>query len=130
MKKYLEVVGAMFEDEEGRILSLLRPSHKKLGNYWEFPGGKVEEGESKEEAIIREMKEELNCDVEVLGFAGENTMDYGEMIVHISVLRCRMKSAWTMKEHSAYVWLPKENLMSLVWLPADLPILEQIQKER
>src|SRR3712207_7246826 len=92
MKRHLQVVGAMLVNEEGRILSTLRPLGKKLGNYWEFPGGKVEEGESKEEAIVREIWEELDCHIEVEEKIGENTLDYGDVIITLTVFRCRMKN--------------------------------------
>lgn len=128
MKKQLQVVGAMIENEEGRILSVLRPLGKKLGNYWEFPGGKIEEGESKEEAIVREIWEELDCHIEVKEKIGESTKDYGEGILTLTVFRCEMKNPITIKEHDAYVWIKPENLFSLVWAPVDLPILKEIQR--
>lgn len=128
MKKQLQVVGAMIENEEGRILSVLRPLGKKLGNYWEFPGGKIEEGESKEEAIVREIWEELDCHIEVKEKIGESTKDYGEGILTLTVFRCEMKNPITIKEHDAYVWIKPENFFSLVWAPVDLPILKEIQR--
>lgn len=129
MKKDLQVVGAMLQNEEGRILAVLRPIGKKLGNCWEFPGGKVEEGESKEAAIIREIREELDCDVVVKECVGESSEDYGEGIITLSIFRCEMKNDITIKEHDAYVWIKVENAMSLVWTPVDLPILKEIQKK-
>ncbi len=126
MKTHLQVVGAMLVNEEGRILSTLRPLGKKLGNHWEFPGGKVEGGETKEEAIIREIWEELDCHIEVEEEVGENTLDYGDVIITLTVFRCRMKNEIKIKEHAAFVWIKPENLLSLVWAPVDIPILEKI----
>ena len=129
MKKHLQVVGAMLVNEEGRILSTLRPLGKKLGNYWEFPGGKVEKGESKEEAIVREILEELDCHIEVEEKIGENTLDYGDVIITLTVFQCRMKNEVNIKEHAAFVWIKPENLLSLVWAQVDIQILEKIMEK-
>ena len=130
MKKHLQVVGAMLVNKEGRILSTLRPLGKKLGNYWEFPGGKVEPGETKEAAVVREILEELDCHIEVENEVGENTLDYGDVIITLTVFQCRMKDEVTVKEHDAFVWIKPENLLSLVWAPVDIPILEKIVEEK
>lgn len=130
MKKHLQVVGAMLVNKEGRILSTLRPLGKKLGNYWEFSGGKVEPGETKEEAVVREILEELDCHIEVEKEVGENTLDYGDVIITLTVFQCRMKDEVTVKEHDAFVWIKPENLLSLVWAPVDIPILEKIVEEK
>lgn len=130
MKKHLQVVGAILVNKEGRILSTLRPLGKKLGNYWEFPGGKVEQGETKEEAVVREIWEELDCHIEVEKEVGENTLDYGDVIITLTVFQCRMKDEVTVKEHDAFVWIKPENLLSLVWAPVDIPILEKIIEEK
>lgn len=74
-KKIINVVAAAIE-KDGKIFCAQRPEGKSLGGYWEFPGGKLEEGESPEEALIREIYEELNSKIEIISFVNESSYDY------------------------------------------------------
>jgi len=74
-KKIINVVAAAIE-KDGKIFCAQRPEGKSLGGYWEFPGGKLEEGESPEEALIREIHEELNSQIEIISFVNEASYDY------------------------------------------------------
>ena len=74
-KKIINVVAAAIE-KDGKIFCAQRPEGKSLGGYWEFPGGKLEEGESPEEALIREIYEELNSKIEIISFVNEASYDY------------------------------------------------------
>ena len=71
MEKIIKVVAAVIENEKNEILCTLRPIGKILGNNWEFPGGKLEKGETEFEGIKREIKEELNCDIEPIEIIGD-----------------------------------------------------------
>ena len=102
-----------------------------LPNLWEFPGGKVESDESLFDAIEREIHEELSCKIKALEIFDENTHEYDKVIVNLIGIKCKLiEGSPVAKEHSKIIYLPKENLPSLVWAPADIPIVENLIKNR
>ena len=130
MKKTIKVVAAIIENENNEILCALRSPEMSLPNQWEFPGGKVEEGESLFEAIEREIQEELNCTVKAVDEFDENTHEYEKVIVNLIGIKCKLVEGTPVaREHSKLVYLKKENLNSLVWAPADVPIVENLIKK-
>ena len=128
MKKKLKVVAAIIENEENEVLCALRSNSMSLGGYWEFPGGKVEEGENLSDAIIREIKEELNCDISCSGIIfNNNTHEYDKFIVNLISLKCKLTFGTpTASEHAKLIWLDKNHLNSLKWAPADIPAVNQL----
>ena len=126
-RKKIKVVAAVIRDEN-RIFATQRGNGDFKGG-WEFPGGKVESGESSQEALVREIKEELEIDIKV----GEliETIEYDYPLFHLS-----MDCFWVeiisgdlvLVEHQAARWLTKENVESVQWLPADNLLLEKIIK--
>lgn len=131
MKKTIKVVAAIIENENKEILCALRSPEMTLPNQWEFPGGKVEKGESLFEAIEREIQEELNCTVEAVDEFDENTHEYEKVIVNLIGIKCKLVEGTPVaREHSKLVYLKKENLNSLVWAPADVPIVENLIKSK
>jgi 8-oxo-dGTP diphosphatase len=131
MKKLVKVVGAIIENDEKEILCALRSPSMKFPNLWEFPGGKIEKGENYKAAIEREIKEELDCDVEFIEEFNDNTYEYDSFIVNLITVKCRLiKGTPTASEHSKLIWLKRENLISLNWAPADIPAVEQLAKEK
>ena len=127
MKKVVKVVAAIIESENHEILCALRSPKMTLPNMWEFPGGKVEEGESLETAIEREIKEELGCEVKALEVFNENTHEYEKVIVNLTCLKCKLvKGVPAASEHSALLWLKRENLESLKWAPADIEAVKEL----
>lgn len=128
MKKIIKVVGAIIENENGEILCTLRPKNKSLGNMWEFPGGKLESGEKKEEALKRELREELNLSIDIGSFFMEVEKEYDNVIINLTCYICKYfkEMKFELKEHAGFVWLKKENLNSLVWVPTDYPIVEKL----
>ena len=131
MKKLLKVVGAIIENENNEILCALRSPIMSIPNMWEFPGGKVEKGESLKEAIEREIKEELDCKIKFLSIFNDNTHNYGDFLVNLVTVKCKLVSGTpTANEHSKIIWLKRENLSSLKWAPADIPASIQLISEK
>ncbi|MCC3867731.1 (deoxy)nucleoside triphosphate pyrophosphohydrolase [Terrisporobacter mayombei] len=130
MKKTIKVVAAIIENENNEILCALRSPDMSIPNQWEFPGGKVEEGETLFEAIEREIQEELSCTVKAVDEFDENTHEYEKVIVNLIGIKCKLVEGTPVaREHSKLVYLKKENLNSLVWAPADVPIVENLIKK-
>jgi 8-oxo-dGTP diphosphatase len=131
MKKLVKVVGAVIENENNEILCALRSPKMSLPNLWEFPGGKIEKNENLKEAIEREIKEELNCDIEFVGLFNDNTHEYDTFIINLIIVKCRLvEGVPEASEHSKLIWLKRENLASLKWAPADIPAVEQLIAEK
>lgn len=126
-KKLVEVVAAVIENENNEILCALRSPIMTLPNMWEFPGGKVEEGESLYTAIEREIKEELKCSIKAIEIIGENRHEYEKIIVNLTAIKCNLVEGESVAdEHSKLIYLNKENLESLVWAPADIPLVKKV----
>lgn len=128
MEKIIKVVAAVIENEKNEILCTLRPIGKILGNNWEFPGGKLEKGETEFEGIKREIKEELNCDIEPIEVIGDAYHKYERGTVNIIAIKCKQLSPIKLNEHDACIWLERKNLKSLVWAPADIEIIDKFLK--
>ena len=127
MKQIVEVVAALIF-AEGRILAAQRGSGAFKG-LWEFPGGKIEATERPEAALIREIKEELNLDIEVGEFFRLIEYEYEEFTLSMRCYICSLKSeTLTLSEHLAYVWLRMGQLDSIDWLPADREIISDLRK--
>lgn len=126
--KHIEVVAAMIH-HEGRILATQRASGE-FKDGWEFPGGKIEAGETPQEALVREIREELDAEIQV----GEkiDCVEYDYPAFHLS-MECfwaRIRSGeLTLKEHEAARWLSREELDSVDWLPADLSLIRKIREQ-
>ena len=96
---------------------------------WEFPGGKINDGEKPEEALIREIKEELDTEVEVIELLDTVEYDYPNFHLSMDCFICSIKSGdLVLKEHEAAQWLTKETLDSVNWLPADLGLIDKIRE--
>lgn len=127
----LPVVCAVLVDGTGRILLAQRPAHKHLGLKWEFPGGKVEAGESPEQALGREIREELGCEVLITGALTRFTHDYGAVVIEMIPFACALapgSAAPHPHEHVAIDWAEPAALSSYDLAPADWPIVAALQK--
>ena len=92
-KRPVPVVAAVLTDDRGRFLLAQRPAHKKLGLKWEFPGGKVEPGETPEAALARELREELGIEISAIEPLPRFQHDYGFAVIDMIPLRCRLAPA-------------------------------------
>ena len=126
--KTIRVVAAIII-EKGKVLATQR-GYGEFKDGWEFPGGKIELGEIPEAAIVREIKEELDTEIEVVKLLDTVEYDYPQFHLSMDCFICKIKSGdLVLKEHEAAKWLPKENLASVDWLPADLSLIEKIRCE-
>ena len=124
--KQIEVVAAIIHDDQGRIFCTQR-GYGDWKDYWEFPGGKIEPGESPEEALKREIWEELETRIEIERFVTTVEYDYPTFHLTMYCYLCSVESgSLTLKEHEAARWLPKDQLGSIGWLPADLSIIKNL----
>ena len=122
----IDVVAAVIV-KDNKFLITRRAPKLKLEGMWEFPGGKVEEGESLYTAIEREIKEELKCSIKAIEIIGENRHEYEKIIVNLTAIKCNLVEGEPVAdEHSKLIYLNKENLESLVWAPADIPLVKKV----
>lgn len=125
--KQIEVVAAIIHDAEGRIFATQR-GYGEWEGWWEFPGGKMEAGESAEEALQREIWEELETRIAIERLVTTVEWDYPKFHLKMHCYWCYVESgSLTLREHEAARWLTKDELESVKWLPADLQILDKIR---
>ena len=124
----MEVVAALIWDKD-KFLICQRSANKARGLLWEFVGGKVEKGETKEEALVRECQEELAIAVEPLDVFTEVTHEYPDIIVHLTLFNCVITSGQPqLLEHNDLQWITPAQIPNYDFCPADIEILKKIQK--
>lgn len=125
--KEIKVVAAIIQ-KENKILATKRGCGEFI-NMWEFPGGKIEPGETKEEALIREIKEELNIEINVDKFAIDIEYQYPNFYLFMSCFMCSIKEgSIELLEHNDGKWITKEELNTLNWLPADIDAVNYLKE--
>lgn len=122
-KEHLQVVCALIE-RGGRVLAAKRAQSKSQGGKWEFPGGKLHDGESPREALVREIAEELRVPVRVGKALPPSTHDYGKFAITLIPFLCVFESGEPHAvEHEALAWCRPEDLAALDWAAADVPVV-------
>ena len=125
--KQIEVVAAIIHDDEGLIFATQR-GYGEWKDGWEFPGGKMEAGETPEEALKREIWEELETRIVVERLVQTVEYNYPQFHLKMHCFWCHVESgSLTLKEHKAARWLTKEKLDSVDWLPADLEVIDDVR---
>jgi 8-oxo-dGTP diphosphatase len=122
------VTAAIIQKDE-KILIARRSSHKHMGGMWELPGGKIEEQETPELCLQRELREELGIEVEVGEFFMDNQHNYGDKVVLLKAFFCELINGTPMlHDHDEIKWIEKEDFTDYQFAPADIPIMLALEK--
>ena len=126
--KTIQVVAAIIHDEEGNVLATQR-GYGEYKGWWEFPGGKVEEGESREVALVREIWEELNVMIKIDKWLCTVKYDYPTIHLTMHSALCRIvQGGVQLNEHLSAQWLSREELDTVQWLPADVEVVKELRR--
>lgn len=118
---------AIIKNEDKNVLVAKRSSTMSLPLKWEFPGGKVEQGETAEQCLIRELKEELNIIVKIVRLIGSHNHKYPSLSINLMAFECFIVSGEVvLAEHIAFKWVGKEKLLELDLADADVPFIDEL----
>ncbi|AEV28681.1 ADP-ribose pyrophosphatase [Sphaerochaeta pleomorpha str. Grapes] len=125
--KHVTVAAAILI-KDGKVFSAQRKDFGEMAKRWEFPGGKLEEGESGEAAIVREIKEELDTDIRVIKYLSTVEYQYKTFSITMSGYLCEILAGdLVLSEHLCAKWLGKDELYSVPWADADIPLVQAIE---
>lgn len=131
--KTIRVAAAVIKASDDKAEPIIFATQRGYGEFkggWEFPGGKIEEGETPQEALKREIKEELDTEISVGDFIDTIEYDYPTFHLSMDCFWCQIVSGdLVLKEHEAAKWLTKDKLDSVDWLPADITLIDKIRRE-
>ena len=131
--KTIKVVAAVIQRQKNdkKEIFVTQRGYVEFARGWEFPGGKIEEGETPQEALIREIKEELDADILVGDLIDVVEYDYPNFHLSMNCYWCELKSEHVeLKEHEDAKWLVREELTTVDWLPADITLVKKIVQSR
>ena len=131
--KHVEVVCAIIVNDKGEVFCTKRGPGRALEGFWEFPGGKVENNETHEETIIREIKEELNSNIKPIKYIGKVDHEYTNLDSPFSITMygylCKLiEGELTLSEHTAKQWVTLDKLKDIEFAEADIPFINMINK--
>ena len=125
--KIIDVTAAVIE-RDGKILIARRAAAKHLGGKWEFPGGKLEPGETPEACLVRELEEEFGVKTEIGKFIAENIFDYGTRTIRLLGYEVKYISGnFKLNDHDEIAWITRNEFKNYDFAPADLPIVAAIK---
>lgn len=128
MNEIVKVTAAILE-KKGRIIIAQRKNSGHLSGKWEFPGGKIEYGETPEECLARELKEELGIDVTVGDYLGSNVHHYDHISIELMAYRaCWVGGTVSMNDHKAHCWVTVNELVNYDFAPADVPFVDMLRR--
>ena len=126
-RKSIRVVAAIIKQDN--MIFATQRGYGSYKDWWEFPGGKIEEGETPQEALVREIREELDTEIAIGDYLITVEYDYPEFHLSMDCFWCSIvEGELTSLEHEAAKWLPMDDLKQVKWLPADLEIIEMLEK--
>lgn len=127
MTSMIEVAAAIIENEQGQILIARRRQGKSQEGLWEFPGGKLERGETPEACLRRELLEEMNIEIAPYEPFGVNEHDYGSVQVRLFAYKAKfVRGVIRLTDHDEYRWAGVDELKEYAWAPADVPFVEKL----
>lgn len=125
----IEVAAAIIEDEQGRILIARRKPDKSQAGMWEFPGGKIEQGERVEDCLRRELMEEMAIEIDPYAYFGVNDHHYGTTHIRLIAYRARFVSGVIkLTDHDEYRWITAWDMAEFTFAPADVKFVEMLQQ--
>ena len=125
MKEQIDVAAAIIV-KDNKVFAARRKAEMHLAGFWEFPGGKLEVGETPEQCLSRELQEELQITTRVGPFVGASVFDYGSKVVRLMAYQVEhLDGEFVLIDHDAMCWLGLDELDSVEWAPADIPLVEQ-----
>ena len=126
--KYIEVVAAVIKNSKNEFFCARRKDDGELALKWEFPGGKVEHGETHQDALIREIKEEFNIDIVVKEYIETVKHQYVSFHITLHAYHAEITNGnMILVEHTGSKWLKAKDLLSLDWAEADIPIVQLLK---
>lgn len=125
----IDVVAAILENQKGEVL-IAKRKKGKLAGYWEFPGGKIEKGETPEQSLIRELNEEMNIEIEIGDFVGESVHLYDEVAIRLLAFKGKITGGdIKLADHEEYAWVDLDDLKKVNLAPADITFIELLENE-